>query len=617
MKRLLRSVAILMAPILVAAQDQSADNEILSLGEKLLVQAKSRYERKDWFEAMELAERARTAFLALSELYSSQNRMADLRKLNESVTQCNQFIRLARDARKAEQDKAAPQINPVAKKPDQSPPAKNPAPLSDPVTKVPEKPAPPDLEAQEKALKTIREVFQADYAKTSMGDRHALARKLLNEATATKGDRVSQFVLFRQASDLAAQAGDLSTAFGAIDAIERVFAVDALALKVATLSKSPTATTHELSTPAVEACFKVAEFAVRRNHYDLAALVLRKADAISRSPANVTLQAKLQARLKEMAEVQLAREKLTLAEKTLADKPHDDEANLQVGKFLCFLKGDWELGLPMLRIGSDGELRKIAETETALPTNGELRVDLADAWYKLAEREGSVVAKANLKEHSRYWYQQALPGLSGFSKTRVQKLLEDLSEEEKARWSVNLLKLIDLKKDSVAGEWKIEADALLTPATSFVRLQIPYIPPAEYELKVVAARKGGDSALIVGLIGEGRPFFAAMDGWDKTCTGLQEIDGKGVSGNETTLKRKVFTDDRPRTIICTVRKDRTKLIVDGETLIDWKADYKRVSQTREWAVKDKRVLYVASHDTVFRITEIWLTPISGQGQKLR
>lgn len=623
MMHLLRSAAILFVPLsFVAAQDQSAENEILTLGDKLLGQAKSLYEKKDWYEAMELAERARTAFLALSELYASRNRSADLRKLNDSVSQCNQLVRLARDARKIEQDQAIPKPDPVAKKPDIPIPPGKPSPPPDAIPKLPEKLLPPDPDAQEKALKAIREVFEVDYAKNSPADRQVFARKLLKDAVATRGDRVSQFVLFLQARDIAAQAGDLVTAFRAIDAVAKEFAVDPLALKVGTLSKLAPTTTHDLAGPAVAACFNVVDDAVARDHYDLGLFVLKKAETLAKNPTNVSLQAKVQARAKDIIDLRKERENLRSAEKLLAEKPDDPAANLQVGGFLCFLKSDWARGLPMLRKGGDGNLGRIIETELAGPSSPELRMDLGDAWLKVAEADGRDLAKANLKLRARYWYEQALGGLTGFPRTRVQKLLEDLCNEEKAKWSTDLLPFVDPKKDSVAGDWKRDGSGLFSPATKFARLQLPFIPPEEYDLELEVTPQANHNAFVVSLVGGGRQFNVVIDAWETSNVGgIQNMDGKAAIDNETTFRGRVFIDRTPRTLHCCVRKTRVSVSVAGKTLIDWKADYKRLSVSDWWSVPNKRVPYLATGDvtseSMFQYRHIWFTPISGQGQKLR
>ena len=77
------------------------------------------------------------------------------------------------------------------------------------------------------------------------------------------------------------------------------------------------------------------------------------------------------------------------------EKNRDDAAaNLAVGKFYCFSKGDWEKGLPLLARGADAALKSVAEKEQANPNTAEERLGLADQWWQLADgrrgrREGS------------------------------------------------------------------------------------------------------------------------------------------------------------------------------------------------------------------------------------
>ena len=68
-------------------------------------------------------------------------------------------------------------------------------------------------------------------------EKQALAGKLLGKANGSNDDPASQFVLFRLARDIAAQASDGQTAFQAIDAMAQVFQVDATDMKTAVLTR--------------------------------------------------------------------------------------------------------------------------------------------------------------------------------------------------------------------------------------------------------------------------------------------------------------------------------------------------------------------------------------------
>ena len=94
---------------------------------------------------------------------------------------------------------------------------------------------------------------------------------------------------------------------------------------------------------------------------------------------------------------------------TLKEKPDDPEANLALGKYRCFNRGDWDKGLPMLAKGDDGKLKALAEKDIAGAASAKEQAKLADAWWNVS------------RGRAIYWYEQALPGLAGLEKDRVEK----------------------------------------------------------------------------------------------------------------------------------------------------------------------------------------------------
>ena len=111
----------------------------------------------------------------------------------------------------------------------------------------------------------------------------------------------------------------------------------------------------------------------------------------------------------------------------LVDAPDDQEANLAVGRQLCEERGEWEAGIPLLARGSDPELSALAASEINRPEGAVEQVELADRWYAQARRTFAH-AKEQVLAHAFSWYQQAKPGLSGASKERVGRLIEEIGD---------------------------------------------------------------------------------------------------------------------------------------------------------------------------------------------
>jgi hypothetical protein len=172
---------------------------------------------------------------------------------------------------------------------------------------------------------------------------------------------------------------------------------------------------------------------------------------------------------------------------------------------------------------------------------------------------------------------------------------------------VDLLKHIDPKLDAVSGEWKQTDAGLLAPVGEFMRLGVPYLPPDDYELRAVVERKSGSDALFLGLIIDGRPTYAVVDGWTGTKLGLDGLDGEGWDRNATTKATSVFVDQRPREFVCTVHPSSVHVTCDGRTLIDWHGDARRF--LTKCGIPDNLGLQLGDWNTQFLISKFELRPI--------
>ncbi|MBW3599218.1 MAG: hypothetical protein KY475_18350, partial [Planctomycetes bacterium] len=90
-------------------------------------------------------------------------------------------------------------------------------------TKLP----PPDAEVREKKLATIREIFRSDFDRADSPEQQAkLAENLHEHAKQLDEDPDAQFVILRQAYELAVQAGRLDLAERYVEAMDERFAID-------------------------------------------------------------------------------------------------------------------------------------------------------------------------------------------------------------------------------------------------------------------------------------------------------------------------------------------------------------------------------------------------------
>ena len=125
------------------------------------------------------------------------------------------------------------------------------------------------------------------------------------------------------------------------------------------------------------------------------------------------------ARTKEIKQLAKFYAEVKEAAVVLEKAPTDPDANLAVGRYRCYIRGQWSKGIPMLALGSDATLRNLAIQELKGMTDSSKQAALGDSWWQLAEQEEGV-AKRHVQEQAQSWYQHALPGLSASMKEKVE-----------------------------------------------------------------------------------------------------------------------------------------------------------------------------------------------------
>jgi len=476
------------------------------------------------------------------------------------------------------------------------------------------------------ALGLVREVFAEEYAAAKTGpQKAALAKKILQEGTTGEHDPTSRYALLRVARDLAAIAGDAETALKAVEQLNRRYQVDAIAMKATVLAKvadkvrSPTDNKKLL--PVLG---KAYDDAVAADRYDVAREIGEVAAASAAKTRDPKAKNSVAKKLKQLKQLEADYAKIKDAIAVLETKPTDPEANLTVGKYRCFVHGDWDDGLPYLALGNDATLRSLAEQELVEPESAADQAKLADGWWELAEKEEGTT-KIWMQLRCRLWYEKAAPNVAGLAKVKVDKRLKQLAalerpdtgrSELKKTGPVNLLALIDAKRDAVLGTWRFHGTDLVSPDTDLARVQIPYIPPEEYVVEIVLTQMGGGGALVMGLVGAGGQFDLLFDVGDSKHSTIHIIDGKKPDEHGVRSMGRVFATGKKSTIACMVRKGGVAVAVDGQPTIKWQGDLRRLSLHPAYRVRDRRVLFVAKGVGVFQIHSITLTSITGQGKVL-
>ena len=188
------------------------------------------------------------------------------------------------------------------------------------------------------------------------------------------------------------------------------------------------------------------------------------------------------------------------------------------------------------------------------------------------------------------------------------------------RRDLDLLSLVDLEKDRVHGQWEREGGALVATASiPASRVLIPYVPPEEYDLTVVAERVDGSDALVIGLAsGEAQTAYE-LDGYVSSghISGFEVLDKLWANRNESARPGAVFENGRAGTVVVSVRRRRITVLVDRKQVMDWTGDFSRLGVRGDYVVPEKRALFIGAYNCRFRISRMTLRAVSGVGKPLR
>ena len=294
-----------------------------------------------------------------------------------------------------------------------------------------QKAAVPGDAAEQASRQAVGELYGGRFRQArTAAEKTALATDMIGAALKLTDGSADQYVLLRIARDIAAGAGDAPTALRAVEKIVERFDVAGPKLTAETLQAvALKAATASQQTAVAEAVISVADAVADADEYDLALSLCESARSFVQKGRQHALGKELSSKIDELKKRQRASQEYRDALAALEKNPTDPGANLAAGRQLCFGKGDWDRGLPMLALGNNAELKAAATKDLGGAKSPEEQAALGDAWWALAEGK-DVAERDALRLRAGVWYRQAEPKLAG-GLTGL-KVKQRLAEVEKA-----------------------------------------------------------------------------------------------------------------------------------------------------------------------------------------
>jgi hypothetical protein len=189
---------------------------------------------------------------------------------------------------------------------------------------------------------------------------------------------------------------------------------------------------------------------------------------------------------------------------------------------------------------------------------------------------------------------------------------------------IDLLALVDVKRDTIAGDWVRTAEGLAKqgPGTTdkgAPRLQLPYQPPEEYDFEVEFTAVGDNQSVGQILSAQSRVFswIVAGNKAEAPTAGFELFDNEPTSRPSEVVAPMEENLKAGRRYVSRVevRAGSVRGFLDGVKLVDWEGDFKRLSPgtTGTGNLRDDKHLGLrAARDVIFH--KITVREITGAGK---
>jgi hypothetical protein len=280
----------------------------------------------------------------------------------------------------------------------------------------------PDSQKQSEAKSLAEQVFGNELADAKTPEqKKALAKKFEAQASQSKDDPTGKYVLLSMAKDLAAQANDARLACDLCDELALSFDVNAAELAAASLKQIARKAKSVADSKAIAECaVPLIGCLLLEGNFKLCEEYKKIATAASQKTRDPLVIRHVRDCAAAARKLESASRGIQKAKETLQQTPDDSEANLAVGRYLCFCQRRWDKGLPMLAKSGDAAIQKAAAAELRGAQTPAEQIALADAWWNVAESEDAF-AKIGLYNRASHWYGLALPSLTGLENEKAAK----------------------------------------------------------------------------------------------------------------------------------------------------------------------------------------------------
>ena len=191
----------------------------------------------------------------------------------------------------------------------------------------------------------------------------------------------------------------------------------------------------------------------------------------------------------------------------------------------------------------------------------------------------------------------------------------------------DLLPLVDLAKDTLAGVWKQELDGSLrtaVPPRGSYHLKVPVSVKGDYRVTFEFTHLDDSPELVAMIFPVGKAQAEAGIGSNNNNrSGFGSIDGVPFFDNVTNRRKMAFVKGKRNTVLIEVRADaenaKVTAIWNGDKFVDWSGPVAKLSMPAERALSDGTAvgLWLADRCTNTHFHQVTLEMLNGEATLLR
>lgn len=185
---------------------------------------------------------------------------------------------------------------------------------------------------------------------------------------------------------------------------------------------------------------------------------------------------------------------------------------------------------------------------------------------------------------------------------------------------IDLLESVKPHRNSVQGDWSFSEGGLQCERGWGSRIEIPYNPPEEYDLRLTFTRWEGNDSVMVALSYKNQGFSYRMGDQNNTVCCFDVLNGLTATDQRNPTRKQSagwITNDQKNNVRIEVRKDSVKAYFNGRPMAEFDPSKTKLDYNNGWRMRDGRILGVGSWQSKTQFHEIKLTEISGPGRFFR